>query len=198
ESPRTPVELLPIVERMQGFLGLHPEYEVSQLNLTAARAGELFRELGDAMTTVISEKTKCAQLLIARDEKAKALRKRLRGLINELDYFMEPNDPRWRLFGLNMPDSVQRPDQPENVTVTLINNTDAHVTWEAPARAERYHIFQRIVGIDSEPVNVGASYDPDFVLAALPPQAEIEIAIRALNEGGESGLSEMVTVKTGA
>ncbi|MDB6023888.1 MAG: hypothetical protein JWM68_111, partial [Verrucomicrobiales bacterium] len=28
ESPRTPVELLPIVERMQGFLGLHPEYEV--------------------------------------------------------------------------------------------------------------------------------------------------------------------------
>ena len=195
EGPRTPQELIPLVQTLGVFLANNPSFEVSQLNITAARAAELHTALENAYAGVSRQKVICTQLLEARDEKARTLRKKIRGMINELEFLMEDNDPRWTAFGLNVPAAVQRPETPENVEVKIVENKDAYIQWEAPARAERYHIFQKIVGVDAEPVNVGTSYDPNFVSEDLPATSTVEITIVALNDGGASAPSAVVRVK---
>jgi hypothetical protein len=85
---------------------------------------------------------------------------------------------------------------PENLHVTLIGNTAAALKWDAAPRAEYYRVWKRVVGADEELVAVGSPADVDFTIEALPGNVEIEIAVSAVNNGGESAVGEVTRVRT--
>jgi hypothetical protein len=195
EVPRTADELQPIVQSMTAYLTGHPNLENEKLNVTAPAADTLFKKMETAQNAINEQETEVGNLLKARDAKVRKLRKRLRGLADELDQLIEPLDSRWLAFGLNLPGAEERPDAPENVKVSVIGNTNAALTWEPPARAEHYRVWRKIVGVDEQAVAVGSPSDPNFTLEALPADALVELAVSAVNNGGEGERSPVVTVK---
>ena len=173
-----------------------PELEVVSLNLTAARAETIVNGITTAQNAVNAQKTAAGTLLDLRLAKETALRNRLSGLTEELGRLIDPLDQRWTSFGLNKPGAKETPNVPENVTVTLIGGGKAVVSWGASPRAEHYRLWMKINGVDEEMLSVGSSAGVDFTIEGLPANATIEIAVSAVNNGGESGKSAVVTVST--
>ena len=194
--PRRAEELQPLMQRLQRYFLANPAREVADLNLTAAQARALFDSLSGVRSTIHELQSQLSDLLNLRDVKAAKLRRRLRGLIDELDQLIDPLDVRWLAFGLNMPGASERPDTPVNVEAVPIENDAVVLTWDAAPRAERYRVWRRIVGTDLEFEAVGNANDPHFTAEDLPRNSTIEFAMSAVNNGGESPLTDVVRIST--
>ena len=99
-------------------------------------------------------------------------------------------------FGFNMPGAQETPDVPEHVVVTLIGPTAAAIKWGNTPRAAYYHVWKKVHGVDTELVLVGSPADLGFTLENLPNNATVEVALSAVNNGGESVKSAVVTITT--
>ena len=135
------------------------------------------------------------QALLARNEKAQQLRKRLRDLKAELKMLIDPLDVRWKTFGFNPPGAEATPDAPEAIEVVIVNETTAMIAIPPTPRADYYRVYQRIIGVDEEPVPIGSPMDPNFTVEELPRNAGVEFSVSAVNNGGESARSASVVVK---
>ncbi|MDB6024858.1 MAG: hypothetical protein JWM68_1081 [Verrucomicrobiales bacterium] len=194
--PRNAAGLGPVLIAMKEFVDGHPEIQNADLNITPVHVQSVIDGLNAANNAVINQETEVKRLIKARDGAIRKLRTRLRGLANELEQLMDPLDERWLDFGFNMPGADETPDAPENVIATLIGPTAAAIKWSLTPRAEYYRIWKRVIGVDAEPIAVGSPADIDFTLENLPVGSTIEIYVSALNNGGESPLSEKITIVT--
>ena len=194
--PRSPFELQSIVQMYEAFFVANPSMEDAGHDITAARARQLFAALAKARTDVQSQITEVATSLATRNKARTKLRKRLRGVMDEMKQFLDPFDPRWTAFGFNKPGASATPDVPEEVTVELVQPDAAAVEWKPAPRAEYYHLSMKVEGVDEEFVRVGRPKDPNFTIQPLPANATVHVAISAINDGGESEFSQVVTIKT--
>ncbi|MDB6024560.1 MAG: hypothetical protein JWM68_783 [Verrucomicrobiales bacterium] len=189
-------ELIFLLERIVAFFTANPTLEIASRNITAAHAQIVLDGLKNARKAVNDQETVVENLKTVRDEKLDAVRAALRGLFDELSNQLDPLDPRWKAFGFNMPGADETPDVPENLSAILIGPTAAAMKWGASARAGHYRVWQRVIGVDAEPVAVGSPADIDFNLENLPAASTVEIYVSAVNNGGESQLSEKITIVT--
>ena len=97
---------------------------------------------------------------------------------------------------MNKPGALETPDEVENVLATLIGPTAAALKWGPTPRAQYYHVFKKVVGVDTEFILVGSPADLDFTLEGLPANSTVEIYVTAVNNGGESAISETITLVT--
>ncbi|MDB6024511.1 MAG: hypothetical protein JWM68_734 [Verrucomicrobiales bacterium] len=194
--PRTSEQLLMVLQKFKAFFLAHPELEDESRNITAAQAQVLYDQLIAAQFNVNLQVMTVQTQMELRDEAADTMRKRIRGLFNEMAQFLNPMDARWMAFGFNRPGAQQIPDVVEGLIAVLIGPGTSALKWKAPARAEYYRVWVRVVGVDAEPVAVGSPADLDFTLENLPANATVEISVSAVNSGGESALSEKVTIVT--
>lgn len=196
EVPMNVNELIFLLERIVAFFTANPTLEIASRNITAAHAQLVLDGLKDARKAVSDQETVVENLKTVRDDKLDKVSAALRGLFDELSNQLDPLDPRWKAFGFNLPGAQERPEVVEGLQFTLINPTSANLDWEVPARAGRYHVYQRIQGVDADYVLIGSPEDPNFMLENLPANKSIDIAITALNEGGEGTRSEAITIVT--
>jgi hypothetical protein len=194
--PYSPDRVLVLAEALKAYLTAQPTAQVDDLDITAARAESLVNSLQEAITAANSQRTTVKQLLQTRNTAEATLRKRLRDLILELQQKLGSMDPRWLAFGLNLPGAKHIPSVPANLSAVLIGETAAAIKWEASARAEHYRVWKKVTGVDEEFVAVGSPADLDFTMEELPRNSTIEVAVSAVNNGGESGLSHAVSVVT--
>ncbi len=194
--PTKAEELQPLLQSLKIYFGFNPGYQNEVLKITPTEADLQFEKISEVRSKINAQETEVDNLRDARDRALTNLRKRLRGLIDELSQLVGPLDPIWLAFGFNMPGADETPEAPENVSLRLINNTSGALAWEAAPRAEYYRVWKKIVGVDPELVAVGSPTDLDFTLEELPANSTIEVAVSAVNNGGESPMSEVVIVKT--
>jgi hypothetical protein len=194
--PSSPDELNPLMQSMKSFFTANPALEVAPINITAMQAGKIAGDIGMAQVAIGLQQTAVDEAMKVRDQKATKMRRRLRCLADELLILLDPLDSRWLSFGFPKPGASETPDVPENLRVTLIGNTAAALKWNAAPRAEYYRVWKRVVGVDEELVAVGSPADVDFTIEELPSNAEIEIAVSAVNNGGESPRGEPDRVRT--
>jgi hypothetical protein len=158
------------------------------------------QDLADTIQTqlgaVNAQQTVLGDRLQARNEKAKALHSRMVHLISELRMRLTPTDQRWKSFGLNTPGTIERPEAVVNLVATLIGPATVAMKWDAALRANFYHVYKKVVGVDSEFVRVGSPVDVDFNLEGLPNGSIVEIVVTAVNEAGDGAESNKVTVTT--
>ncbi len=196
--PRTAEEVTQVLTFFHGFLLANPALEIESKDITASQAQTLLTELETAVHEVNHQSTIVSDLLETRDEKADAMRKRLSDLVKELSMRMSGLDNRWTTFGFNKPDATETPEAPTGLSAILIGPTAASTKWDASARADYYRVWMKIHGSNADYETVGSPADLDFTLENLPANAAVDIAITAVNNGGESALSEPITVNTHA
>ncbi len=195
ETPRSFQALLNLLRRMALYLGSNPGQENAPLNITSAKVTELVSEMIAVQQALASQTADLGILLDERNEKVTTLRSCLRDVIDELHLRLKPLDRRWLRFGLNMPGAKETPDAPTNVKVKVVEETTAMIEFPKSPRAEYYRVYQRIIGVDTEPKPIGSPMDPNFTIEDLQRGVTVEISVSAVNDGGESALSEPVTVK---
>ncbi len=194
--PTNHEDLQGLMQSMRTIFTNNAAWEAVTHNVTAARAEVLRAGISNKRTAVQSAEGTRKTLLALRDLKVAALRNRLRLFILELGEKIGPLDPQWVSFGLNMPGAKATPAIPQNVSAILIGNNAISVKWDKAARAEYYRVWARVVGSQTELTIMGSPGDRDFTLEGLPSNATVEIAISAINNGGESALSTLLVVLT--
>ena len=97
-----------------------------------------------------------------------------------------------------MPGADETPDVPTNVSAVLVGPTAAALKWSASPRAEYYRVWMKIRNTEGDYTAVGSPADLDFTLENLPVNSTIDIVISAVNNGGESAVSEVKTIVTQA
>ena len=152
----------------------------------SVRSPPVVQAVSDARDTLSQKETDQETKKQARNAADVTLRKRVRGLVTELETLLADNDPRWHAFGLSMPSD---PDTPEPVSaVTLTPNMAGKVvaTWPRATRATRYRVFKQVVGVDAEPINVETVHDRELMLEGLPTGQTLNVFIIAANDAGEA------------
>lgn len=194
--PRTTEELLVVLIKFKAYYTAHPDHEDESRNITAVRCQELYDQLVAAQFNVNSQSDAVEALINLRDQAADKMRGRIRSLIGELSSCLSPLDSRWLAFGLNMPGAEETPEIVQGLLFTLIGPGIANLKWDASARADYYRVFKKVVGVDSEYMAVGSPSDVDFTIENLPANMTIEVVVAAVNSGGESPVSEKITIVT--
>ena len=194
--PRTALEVMPVLTSFKGFFTANPALEVPSKEITADKFDELFTDLSAAVNAVNEQETTVGALMKVRDGKGDKLSKRLSDLIQELHMRMDGLDDRWKAFGFNIPDAPETPDAVEHLTAVLVGPDAAALKWDAAPRAKSYHVFKKVRGVDNDYILVGSPADLDFTIENLPANTQIDIAVAAVNDGGEGALSEFVTITT--
>src|SRR5687768_9287934 len=119
----------------------------------------------------------------------------MRDMIAELKSRLTPLDSRWVAFGLNKPGAEATPEVPANVVAVLVGATAASVKWGASERADYYRVWIR-TAVDQPWVSVGSDAGLDLTVEGLLRNTKTEVAVSAVNSGGESALSAITSVTT--
>jgi hypothetical protein len=195
EMPNGIEEMKRMLRAMIAHLTANPTQEMAPL-ITAAHAQSLLDALVGAQTALVAQDVVISTSMEARDVRFEALKKRISGVYQELRMQLGPLDPRWENFGFNKPGADETPEQVTGVKVTLIGATAAAVKWNASARAAYYRVWFKLHGTEAGYVAVGSPADLDFTIENLPAASAIDIIVTAMNTGGESPVSEVITINT--
>jgi len=117
------------MKSLADFFVANPHREVKDLSVTAKRAQAIHAELVAAREAVSDRKSDLRTLRDQRDAAFKNLRKRLIGLIGELNTLLTTDSPVWRAFGLNVPaDPNPKPKEAKKADGTASAAKPAKVT----------------------------------------------------------------------
>ena len=193
--PRDDAGLVALLERMYLYLQANASQANPdpKVNVTAVRGQAAWAALDGVINAMNTKEEQIATKKDARDQAADGLRRRLRGLVNELGQHLADTDQRWRRFGLNLPAAPNVPAVPRDVKVNTDTPGEFHITCARSANATSYRFFTLRPGVDEEPVFAGNSPAPMFDLHDLRPGDEYQVLVTAVNAGAESRLSNPVS-----
>jgi hypothetical protein len=190
--PSTLAERQALLLSLKAYFTANAAKENAPLGVTAANADTLFTALSDARSAVNQALTDFNQKKAARDASETALRKRMRGLVEELTQLLDALDPRWYAFGLVPPGSEDTPDQPTGLVLTAGPPGTVYADWADAPRATGYRVETQIVGVDPDFQLFMSVTDSDATLTGLPSGATLKVRLIATNDqGDESPPSEV-------
>ncbi len=193
ETPSDLNAKLEVLRSTAAWLSKNPDKEVSdkKFTITHQKAGELEKTLAEAISKVDEYDTKIGQCDDARKKAEDDFKKRIGMVVDELDFLLDPLDPRWTSFGLNRPGETQRPDQPQNVQATVIAPNRLRLSWEPSARRSRYKLRAQVVGRDKDFETVTEVFDEEVELTFEVGQT-VKVEIIATNGAGDSAPSQVI------
>ena len=182
------------LEHVARFLTDNPARGVAAMNLTAARATALAKALLGARGSRNRQKSARVQSKQDRNAAERKLRRRLRGLIEELTQLLDPRAPEWRAFGLRRPGVPDSPAKVKNTRAAALGGGSAQVQCDPAARAEYYQVHMMIVGKDAEFALAESPREPQKIFDSLPVGARVRFKMRAMNETGHGPFGEEVEI----
>ena len=182
------------LQKLVTFLTANPDAESAERNITAVRAQALLDDLIAKENAVTAQRTAVGNALKAKNSALNVVIRAIGGLVSELRGLLSPTDMIYLSFGLNKPGAKAIPSIPANLIAVLVGPSAIALKWDRSERAERYRIYKKVVGVDDALIAVESREDLDFVLEGLPSGKTIQLALSAVNDGGESQLSETVSV----
>ncbi|HEY0550956.1 MAG TPA: fibronectin type III domain-containing protein, partial [Verrucomicrobiae bacterium] len=194
QIPSSSADLLPLLESLETYFTANPTHEVADLGATAAAAHTLHEQLSAARTTANACDADVALKKAERDAELKKLRNCGRGLLAELKTLIAGDDGRWRAFGFNPPSAVGLPEVPEGLEVIGSMAQHLFATWESAPLADRYRLYRQIVGVDADFVLVKTVTETESDLNTFTSGQVVRVRVTAVNDAGESLMSEIVEV----
>lgn len=171
-----------------------PASESGEMEATAAICTTAHTAISDARTALNTAET---ALDAAKDnEKAavRTLRKRVRGLIDELGTIIADDDSRYRDFGLNIPALPVAPEPIASLTATASGGGKVHLMWPYSTRMAGTRLQKKIIGVDTEFVSAGTADGLEKTLAGYTAGQSVVFRAIAYNDGGDATPSPEVTV----
>lgn len=193
EVPTSESGLVTLLTALASYFTANPARQNEELNVTTERTEAVLETLGEARQAVDAQMANCVEERMLRDAAAQTMRKRIRGLCQELSQRISPLDPRWRDFGLNMPGAPSVPAVPQDVMVTPLGGARLQVLCSESARATNYRFYYQRPILDPEPILAGGWSEPLFIIDGLQPGQNYLIYVSSVNSGAESELSDPVS-----
>ena len=192
--PRTQDKRFALLAATKSYLATNPTKEdpTPELLVTAAEA--------DARHTAVSDARKARDQADANQTSAKnlskttevALRKRLRGCIDELTSLLAADDPRWHALGLSLPSDPDTPEQGSPITLTNPAPHSLLLTWPRVRRAERYRVLIQVVGTDTDFRIQDTVHDLTLLISGLTTGATVRLKVVPGNTAGDGPESPVV------
>jgi hypothetical protein len=118
--------------------------------------------------------------------------------VDELELRLASDDPRWEVFGLNIPANPRAPDPAVDLVLTTVGLGRVLAEWEPGTRSNNDRILIQIVGVDADFREYGKSGgDGEELLKNQPSGALLRVKIIALNgslEATTGPVAEIVVV----
>ena len=192
EVPGTLAQRMELVKSLELYFTGHAAHEVAALNVTAARATAVHGAFSTGASSANTAKSDQIAKRDAREAASETLRKRLRGLIAELEQLIGEDDERWLDFGFNIPGAGQTPEAPTGLT--LRGGAPGHLVadWPPSARATHFRVYKQVVGQPGDFVLAATVSDTDADLNTFASGSHVRVQVTAVNANGESQPSETV------
>ena len=184
--PTTQDERFSLVESLKLYLTANPAQESVDMDVTAAIAAATFTALSDARAALAQKVTENGQAKATRDNAEDNLRKRLTGVITELQTLIADDDPLWHAFGLNAPGDPETPEAPTFTTLLPGAPGSALADWDDALRADHYRVWIFVVGVDTAFRAVVSPSDSDATIGGLTSGSTVKVHVTSVNAAGES------------
>ena len=178
-----------LLDSLKNYFTAVPASESAEMGATAAICGAAWTVLSDARQAVATAESAQTTAFTNRTTAEDGLRKRVRGLINELGDLIGDDDARWEDFGLNIPANPSAPLAVASVAVAQASNHRLEVTWPYAVRAVRYRVETFIVGVDTEWQNAASTKDLIAMLKNLTAGQVVKVRVVSGNDGGDAAPS---------
>jgi hypothetical protein len=188
---------LSLLDSLSTYFTLNPARESADLGATAAACTAAYNQLSDARAIWGNAKTAQATKINTRDAAFKNLRKRIRGLIEELDTLIAEDDPRWEDFGLTIPANPSAPEGIASLTATAAGGGKLHLEWTYATRMTGTRLMtKRTSGlvIDDDFINSGTAEGLEKTLPGFTPGANVLVKVIPYNDGGDGPASPEVGI----
>jgi hypothetical protein len=179
-------ERFTLLDSLKNYFTAMPANESADMGATAAICLAAWTALSDARQGVVNAESAQTTAFTNRTNAENALRKRVRGLINELGDLIGDDDPRWEDFGLNIPAHPSAPESVASVTLAPASGNRLEVSWPYAVRAIRFIIEIFIVGVDTEWRTGGKSKDLTTILKGFTAGQTVKVRVVAANDGGNA------------
>ncbi len=188
--PSTQDKRFTLLDALKNYFTLLPAHENAGMGATAALCGAAWTALSNARQAVADAEAAQTAAFNTRAAVTDALRKRVRGLIQELGTLIAEDDPRWEAFGLNIPANPSAPEPVASiVTAAALGGGRVELRWTYATRATRYRVESFAVGVDTEWQSRGNARDLEIILKSLTPGQTQKLRVVAANDGGEASPS---------
>lgn len=188
---------LSLLDSLVSYFTNNPAKESADLGATAAACTAAFTLLSDAREDHGNAKTNRGTKLALRDAAFKSLRKRIRGLIEELSTLIADDDPRWEDFGLTIPANPSAPEGIASLTAEATGGGKIHVEWAYATRMTGTRLLtKRTTGatLDDDFINAGTADGLEKTLPGFTPGVTVQVKAVPYNEGGDGPASPVASV----
>lgn len=178
-----------LLDALKNYFTAMPASENAGMGATAALCSAAWTAISDARQAVANAESEQTTAFDARTAATDALRKRVRGLINELETLIAVDDPRWEAFGLNMPANPSAPEPVLSLTAAALGSGRVEASWTYAVRATRYRVESFITGVDTEWQSKANAKDLEAILKNYTAGQVVKLRVVACNDGGEAAPS---------
>jgi len=200
--PRTQAGRLQCLSALAVYLNQHPTYQTPaggpRAEVTSARSQALHDQLSACREAANTASTAQGTALTAKKAGLQGLRRLLMALVDELELRLADDDPRWEVFGLNIPANPRAPDPAVDLVLTTVGLGRVLAEWEPGTRSNNDRILIQIVGVDADFREYGKSGgDGEELLKNQPSGATLRVKIIALNgslEAVSGPVAEIVVI----
>ncbi len=175
-----------LLDSLKNYFTAIPANENAGMDATAALCEAAWTVISDARQAVANAESALTTAFNNRTAATDALRKRVRGLITELEALIADDDPRWEDFGLNIPANPSSPESVASVTAAALGNGRIEVSWPYATRATRYRVETFIVGVDTEWQNKASAKDLEAIIKGFTAAQVVKLRIISFNDGGDA------------
>ena len=187
--PDTQDERFTLLDSLKNYFGAVPANESTDMGATAALCLAAWTAISDARQGIANAETAQTDAIDARTTAEDGLRKRVRGLIGELETLIADDDSRWEAFGLNIPANPHAPEAVSAVTLETLSGHRLGASWPYAVRATRYRVEIKVIGVDADFRNAGSAKDLEMTLKGFTAGQVVKVRIVSGNDGGDAAPS---------
>ena len=171
---------------LKAYFTATPASESVDMEATAAICTAAHSAISDARANMNTAETALDGAKDNEKSAVRTLRKRVRGLIDELGTIIADDDSRYRDFGLNIPALPVAPEPIASLTATTSGGGKVHLVWPYSTRMAGTRLQKKVTGVDTEFVSAGTADGLEKTLAGFTAGQVVEFRAIAYNDGGDA------------
>ena len=176
------------------YFTAHPTAESVDMEATAAICHAAHESVSGARLAVNSAGSAQTEGKKTHIATLKTLRKRVRGLIDELGTLVADDDGRYEAFGLTIPANPNAPEAITTFTLAAIGGGKVFAAWTYATRMTGTRLMLKRVGVDTEFASIGTVDGLEKMLAGMTVGQTLQAFAIAYNEGGDAAPSPTASV----
>ena len=191
--PSNQAQRFTLLGALKAYFTANPTAESVDMEATAAICTAAHSAISNARQGVNTGEQAVTDARAAEATAVKTLRKRVRGVINELGQLIAEDDSRYEAFGLNIPANSSAPESIASLTAVAQGGGKMHTSWPYAKRMTGTRIMGKRIGVDDEAHSLGTAQGLEKTFTGLAP-GDWEVSAISYNDGGEAAPSPTVLV----